>query len=213
MTAKERPAGGASGPKGQKFKSPASSLRQIAAGAQLLLIEHATTDDLPDGRQMPPLGHAGAPSVGSPAHGGAGSIHATRKNDELRRRRRRRLEQCDRAEKWRNTMDVSKYLGNAFHKVGDVKVNGPIRLVITSAAEGQFDKLDLTFDDGTRLSLNVTNTRALARAYGTDDADWIGKEIELTVGEIEYQGQAAGVDPRQADLAADREAAAAEAEG
>jgi hypothetical protein len=70
-----------------------------------------------------------------------------------------------------------------------VKVNGPIRLVITSAAEGQFDKLDLTFDDGTRLSLNVTNTRALARAYGTDDADWIGKEIELTVGEIEYQGK------------------------
>jgi hypothetical protein len=56
MTAKERPAGGASGPKGQKFKSPASSLRQIAARAQLLLIEHATTDDLPDGRQMPPFG-------------------------------------------------------------------------------------------------------------------------------------------------------------
>ena len=56
MTAKERPAGGASGPKGQKFKSPASSLRQIAARAQVLVIERATTADLPDGRQMPPLG-------------------------------------------------------------------------------------------------------------------------------------------------------------
>jgi hypothetical protein len=86
-------------------------------------------------------------------------------------------------------MDVSKYLGNAFLKVGDVKANGPIRVVIASIAEGQFGKLDLTFDDGTRLSLNVTNTRALARAYGTDDADWIGKEIELNVGEIEYQGK------------------------
>src|SRR5215471_70295 len=56
MTAKERPAGGASGPKEHKFKSPASSLRPIAARAQALVIEHATTADLPDGRQMPPLG-------------------------------------------------------------------------------------------------------------------------------------------------------------
>jgi hypothetical protein len=56
MKDKGRPAGGASGPKGHKFKSPASSLRQIAARAQVLVIEHATTADLPDGRQMPPLG-------------------------------------------------------------------------------------------------------------------------------------------------------------
>ena len=56
MTAKEKPAGGASGPKGQKFKSAAPSLRQIAARTQVLVIEHATTADLPDGRQMPPLG-------------------------------------------------------------------------------------------------------------------------------------------------------------
>jgi hypothetical protein len=101
MTAKERPAGGASGPKGQKFKSPASSLRQIAVRAQVLVIEHATTADLPDGRQMPPLGdgwHA------------VGRITGTRwrrialpnpTNDELCRRRRRRLEQRERAEKWR----------------------------------------------------------------------------------------------------------------
>jgi hypothetical protein len=87
------------------------------------------------------------------------------------------------------TMDITKYLGSAFLKVGDVKVNGPIRLVIASTAEGKFDKLDPAFDDGTRLSLNVTNTRVLARAYGTDDADWIGKEIELNVGETEYEGK------------------------
>jgi hypothetical protein len=86
-------------------------------------------------------------------------------------------------------MDVSKYLGNAFRRVGDVKVNGPIRVVIANVTEGKFDKPDLTFDDGTRLSLNVTNTRILARAYGTDSADWIDKEIELNVGETEYQGK------------------------
>jgi hypothetical protein len=58
MTAKERPAGGASGPKGRNFETSSSScsLPQIAARAQVLVIEHATTADLPDGRQMPPLG-------------------------------------------------------------------------------------------------------------------------------------------------------------
>ena len=56
MKDKGRPAGGASGPKGQKFRDPTPSIRQIAAPAQVLVIEHATTADLPDGRQMPPLG-------------------------------------------------------------------------------------------------------------------------------------------------------------
>jgi len=78
-------------------------------------------------------------------------------------------------------MDVSKYLGNAFRRVGDVKVNGPIRVVIANVTKGKFDKPDLTFDDGTRLSLSVTNTRTLALAYGTEGADWICKEIELYV--------------------------------
>ena len=85
-------------------------------------------------------------------------------------------------------MDVSKYLGNAFLKVAEVKVNGPIRVVIESIVEGKFDKPDLVFNDGTRLSLNVTNTRILARAYGKDTAFWIDKEIELNVGETKYQG-------------------------
>ena len=89
------------------------------------------------------------------------------------------------------TMDITKYLGSAFLRVGDVKVNGPIRMVIESVTEGKFDKPDLTFDDGTRLSLNVTNTRTLARAYGTDGAGWIGKEIELYLGETEYEGKRA----------------------
>ena len=86
-------------------------------------------------------------------------------------------------------MDVSKYLGSTFLKVADVKVYGPIRVVIVIIVEGKFDKPDLVFDDGTRLSLNVTNTRILARAYGTDTANWIDKEVELYVGETEYEGE------------------------
>ena len=52
----KRPAVGAGGPQEQKFTGRASSLPKIAARAQVLVIEHATTADLPDGRQMPPLG-------------------------------------------------------------------------------------------------------------------------------------------------------------
>jgi hypothetical protein len=86
-------------------------------------------------------------------------------------------------------MDVSKYLGSVFRKVADVKVYGPIRVVIVGIVEGKFDKPDLVFDDRTRITLNVTNMRILARAYGTDTAFWIGKEIELNVGDTEYEGK------------------------
>jgi hypothetical protein len=86
-------------------------------------------------------------------------------------------------------MDMSKYSGAAFLKVGDVKVNGPIRVAIVDIEEGKYGKPDLTFDDGTKLSLNATNNKTLCRAYGTDSGEWIDKTIELTLGEIEYQGK------------------------
>jgi hypothetical protein len=86
-------------------------------------------------------------------------------------------------------MDMSKFSGAAFLKVGDVKVNGPIRVVIADIELGKYGKPDVSFNDGTKLSLNATNNKILCRAYGTESDGWIGKEIELTVGEIEYQGK------------------------
>jgi hypothetical protein len=57
MTAKEKPAGGASGPKGRKFGTSTSSLlSQIARPAQALVIEHVVTADCPDGSPWPPPG-------------------------------------------------------------------------------------------------------------------------------------------------------------
>ena len=86
-------------------------------------------------------------------------------------------------------MDMSKYIGGLFLKVDDIKVNGSVRVRITDVSEGRFDKPDLTFDDGTRLSCNTTNGRVLTRAYGFESDDWIDKEVELVVGEIQYQGK------------------------
>jgi hypothetical protein len=84
-------------------------------------------------------------------------------------------------------MDMKKYLGSAFLTVADIKVSGPRRVTITDVSEGRYDKPNLTFDDGTRLGCNVTNCRILAKAYGRSSADWLDKEVELVVGEIEYQ--------------------------
>jgi hypothetical protein len=86
-------------------------------------------------------------------------------------------------------MDVQKFLGAAFLKVGDVKTNGPITVTIVDVSEGEYEKLDASFDDGTRLSLNVTNSRVLARAYGINSDDWVGKQIELVVSEIQFKGK------------------------
>jgi hypothetical protein len=86
-------------------------------------------------------------------------------------------------------MDMSEYLGSVFLKVNDIKLSGAIRVTITDVTRGQYDKPNIDFEDGTRLSCNTTNCRALARAYGRESKDWIGKQVELTLGEVEYQGQ------------------------
>ena len=86
-------------------------------------------------------------------------------------------------------MHMSKYLGSVFLKVGGIRASGPIRVRITDVSEGQFGKPDLTFHDRTQLSLNVTNVRVLARAYGMDSNDRIDKQVELVIGEIKYDGK------------------------
>jgi hypothetical protein len=85
-------------------------------------------------------------------------------------------------------MDMRKYVGEMFIKVDDVR-DGPLRMQIAAIKEGQFEKPDMVFESGEVLSLNATNTRILMRAYGQDSADWVGKEVELALGQIPFQGQ------------------------
>src|SRR5262245_24120149 len=86
-------------------------------------------------------------------------------------------------------MDVSKDFGNAFLKVEDIKASGPKRVTIVDVVEGRFDKPNLVFDDDTQLGCNATNGRVLRKAYGSETDDWVEKEVELVVGEIDYQGK------------------------
>jgi hypothetical protein len=85
-------------------------------------------------------------------------------------------------------MDVTKYLGSLFLKVEDVR-NAHREMRIIDCSLGQYDKLDLTFEGGDKLSLNTTNVRTLARAYGKDSDAWVGKTIQLYIGKTEYRGE------------------------
>ena len=62
-------------------------------------------------------------------------------------------------------MEMSQYSGAAFLKVGDVKVSGPIRVVIADVVLGKYGKADVSFSDGTKLSLNATNNNPLTTAH------------------------------------------------
>ncbi len=65
--------------------------------------------------------------------------------------------------------------------------DGPLIMHIADVKEGSYDKPDLVFESGEILSLNVTNIIALVKAYGDDGLDWIGKKIEIYLGQTEYK--------------------------
>jgi hypothetical protein len=85
-------------------------------------------------------------------------------------------------------MDARKYFGVTFVTLEDL-ADGPQQAVIDRVEEGKFGKLNLLFADNTAISLNATNSRALVKAFGSETDDWPGHAVELSPGEIEYQGK------------------------
>lgn len=85
-------------------------------------------------------------------------------------------------------MNMREFAGDMYLKVSDLQSSGPKKVTIDAVTEGAFDKPVLRFDD-TLLSLNATNCKTLIRAYGEEDADWLGKQVELYVGSTSFQGQ------------------------
>jgi len=94
-------------------------------------------------------------------------------------------------------MDMSKYTGTAFIKVATL-TKGTKCKKIESIAVGQYDRPVITFSDGQKLSLNVTNVNTMVELFGQDSDDWIGKLIELYVGPLRSQdgGEIDGVKVR-----------------
>jgi len=89
-----------------------------------------------------------------------------------------------------NDMDMSEFCGSKYLKLADVE-GGPITATIAAVKYNEkYDKADLHFDDNSILSLNATNARTLARAYGFESTDWHGKQVRLVRGEFAYNGEA-----------------------
>jgi hypothetical protein len=109
--------------------------------------------------------------------------HTTPKVSRCRTAPAVRTTQARRGDK---TMDMRKYSGSAFLKPDDV---GPAHFGRRSSISRKYGKPDLEFDDGTKLGVNSTRNRTLVNAYGGESDDWLNKEIELSVGEVEYEGK------------------------
>jgi hypothetical protein len=84
-------------------------------------------------------------------------------------------------------MDISDQLLTGFIKFQHV-ADGPRRDVIAAVAPGRFGP-EAEMQGGGTLSLNQTNLRKLADAWGTETDRWIGKEVELYAGKTRYQGE------------------------
>ena len=82
-------------------------------------------------------------------------------------------------------MNLRQYMGTYYIGVDDIVASGPRQETIVDIQLGNYGRPDLYFKDGSRLSLNVTNTKILGRAYGDESEDSIGKAIEMYIGEIE----------------------------
>jgi hypothetical protein len=88
----------------------------------------------------------------------------------------------------RKDMDISEHISGGFLKVGDL-AGGVRREVIAEVRPGRYQNPDCEFQSGAVLTLNATNLRALAAAWGPETDAWTGKEVELYVGKTQFNGQ------------------------
>jgi hypothetical protein len=78
-------------------------------------------------------------------------------------------------------MDMRKY-GTGFIKPDDVRDGPRQETIIAVLVDEKYDRLILELSSGDQFALNKTNTRALAKQYGWESKDLIGKTIELSLG-------------------------------
>ena len=86
-------------------------------------------------------------------------------------------------------VDYRDYVENIFRKAEDFAERELVEVTIKKVQEGKFDKLGLTFDDGTLLSFNAGNGKRLASAYGYDTDEWLDKAVELSVGTVLFKNE------------------------
>jgi hypothetical protein len=91
-------------------------------------------------------------------------------------------------EEEQHEMDMSRYAGSNFLKPEHL-ADGPRTEIIANIKDGTFDRPEMVFESGEKLSLNITNTRVLCRVFGPNSDDWLKKTIELSAGATEFKGE------------------------
>ncbi len=86
---------------------------------------------------------------------------------------------------------VSEVFGSKSWKASDL-VGGPMVLTIKGVKPYKFDdgsKLVVSFEESDKdLISNKTNSSSIAKSYGDDTDNWIGKRIQLYLSETEFKG-------------------------
>jgi hypothetical protein len=78
-------------------------------------------------------------------------------------------------------MDMRQYAAK-YVKVDEVR-DGPIETRIVNVFESeQYGRPVLELETGSQFTLNDGNTNTLIKAWGYNSDDWVGQEIELSLG-------------------------------
>lgn len=89
----------------------------------------------------------------------------------------------------KDKMNIEDYITKGGFITADTVAGGPINDTVADCKMGRFERLDLHLRGGGILGLNQTNLKALRTAWGPESNDWIGKEVELSLGRTKYQGE------------------------
>lgn len=100
-------------------------------------------------------------------------------------------------------MKASSVKGGNFIKADDIKTSGPQKFHIAEVGIAEFDpkegktkkerRLELTFADDRKFTLNSGNTDVLIEAYGDETDEWTGKVVVLYHDpNVKYAGRKVG---------------------
>jgi hypothetical protein len=112
------------------------------------------------------------------------------REESVRRRdaRRRIAKQTQRRNEVVTMTNLRKYAGSRYLKLEDLLDKPPLRerIGLVKIEDGKYgERVVLIFEpSGHMLSLNKTSVGNLLRDFGEDDADWLGKLVEVYAGEV-----------------------------
>ena len=152
-------------------------------GVETAAALYPLTLDLPDGRPQPPAINDGIVWRVVRRAEGRAIWRPLSISDFPRPHGARPLEDYTGAPQRKATpMDMSKYTGTTFVKLASVE-HDPIEGNIAGVTEGKYGP-NLVLESGDTINLNKTNARTLAKAWGKNSEDWIGKKVRAFAGEL-----------------------------